>query len=82
MKAETAAAYLDMGQSTFLVRVKDGTLPQPTINGGLGRCVRWSKIRIDEWIEEREDTSPNNTGWHKYLNDEDGLTLSMASKRP
>ena len=44
MKAERAAAYLDMSRSKFLELVERGIMPKPKIIDGM---VMWDRVSLD-----------------------------------
>jgi predicted DNA-binding transcriptional regulator AlpA len=49
MKAERAAAYLDMSRSKFLELVEQGRLPQPKFIGGI---VVWDRLALEAAFNE------------------------------
>jgi predicted DNA-binding transcriptional regulator AlpA len=58
MRAYRAAAYLDMGERTFLRLVELGKLPKPTRLGGL---VAWDRYRLDAYIDDADAGEADNT---------------------
>lgn len=52
MKAERAAAYLDMSRSKFLELVDDGRLPKPKIIDGMRV---WDRLALDAAVDEFPD---------------------------
>jgi predicted DNA-binding transcriptional regulator AlpA len=58
MKAERAAAYLDMSRSKFLELVEQGRLPQPKVIDGIRV---WDRLALDvafvEFPERNDDGS-------------------------
>jgi hypothetical protein len=58
MKAERAAAYLDMSRSKFLELVESGRLPQPKVIDGIRI---WDRLALDtafsEFPERNDDGS-------------------------
>jgi predicted DNA-binding transcriptional regulator AlpA len=53
MRAERAAAYLDMSVSKFKQLVEDGRMPRPVrIDGG----VTWDRLELDAAYDEFKDT--------------------------
>ncbi|KWV59649.1 hypothetical protein AS156_30865 [Bradyrhizobium macuxiense] len=65
MRAERAAAYLDLSKSTFLRLVEDGVMPQPIRIKGV---VCWDRLDLDAAFEGFKgiDQSSENT-MHKLL---------------
>jgi hypothetical protein len=58
MKAERAAAYLDMSRSKFLELVEQGRLPKPKIIDG----VRvWDRLAIEAAFNDFSDRSDGDT---------------------
>ena len=57
LRADRAAAYLDMGTSTFLELVAQGRLPKPKKLRGL---TFWDRLALDQFVDhyegEPEDT--------------------------
>jgi predicted DNA-binding transcriptional regulator AlpA len=56
MRAERAAAYLDIGVSHFLKLVDDGVLPSPVRLRG---SVAWDRHDLDNAVEGLKDESGN-----------------------
>ncbi|TGD95856.1 XRE family transcriptional regulator [Methylobacterium nonmethylotrophicum] len=55
MRAERAAAYFDVSESTFLSWVKQGIMPEPTrINGCVLWCIRQLDAAFDRLCSNRE----------------------------
>jgi predicted DNA-binding transcriptional regulator AlpA len=53
MRAYRAAAYLDIGERTFLRLVERGKLPKPT---RFGSVVAWDRYRLDAYIDDADET--------------------------
>jgi predicted DNA-binding transcriptional regulator AlpA len=51
MRADRAAAYLDMSRSAFLRLVAQKVLPPPVKHEGL---VRWDRLKLDAAVEDLE----------------------------
>jgi predicted DNA-binding transcriptional regulator AlpA len=49
MKAERAAAYLDMSRSKFLELVEDGRLPKPKCIDGMRV---WDRLALDAAVDD------------------------------
>ena len=58
MKAERAAAYLDMSQSKFLELVEEGRLPKPKIIDGLRV---WDRLAIDAAFNDFPDRNDGDS---------------------
>lgn len=58
LRAERAAAYLDMGTRTFLRLVQAGKLPKPKRIDGV---VAWDRYRLDAAIDDRDEDVAANT---------------------
>ena len=58
LRAERAAAYLAMGERTFLRLVAEGKLPKPKRLGGV---VAWDRYRLDACIDDGDDDVADNT---------------------
>src|SRR5215470_5916153 len=52
MRADTAAAYLDMSRASFLRLVDDGAMPPPTKVRGM---ALWDRIELDRAFEDLKD---------------------------
>jgi predicted DNA-binding transcriptional regulator AlpA len=66
MRADRAAAYLSMSQSTFLRLVEEKLLPEPVKIKGM---VSWDRLELDaayEDFKKRGDDDGENT-MHKIL---------------
>lgn len=48
MGEDMAALYLGVSASTFRVRVKEGTYPQPVHEGGR---IYWSRRQLDRYVD-------------------------------
>jgi predicted DNA-binding transcriptional regulator AlpA len=59
LRADRAAAYLDMGERTFLRLVSEGKLPKP--KRGFGGVVAWDRYRLDACIDDADDDVADNT---------------------
>jgi excisionase family DNA binding protein len=49
MRADRAAAYLDLPKSTFLKLVEQGTMPKPKRKGGM---IRWDRLELDAAFDD------------------------------
>ena len=58
LRAARAAAYLGMGERTFLRLVAEGKLPKPKRLGGV---VAWDRYRLDACIDDADDDVADNT---------------------
>ena len=58
LRADRAAAYLGMGERTFLRLVELGKLPKPK---RFGRVVAWDRYRLDAYIDDTDDDVADNT---------------------
>ena len=58
LRADRAAAYLGMGERTFLRLVAEGKLPKPKRLGGV---VAWDRYRLDASIDDANDDVADNT---------------------
>jgi predicted DNA-binding transcriptional regulator AlpA len=58
LRAERAAAYLAMGERTFLRLVDEGKLPKPKRLGGV---VAWDRYRRDACIDDGDDDVADNS---------------------
>jgi predicted DNA-binding transcriptional regulator AlpA len=58
MRAPRAAAYLDMGERTFLRLVAEGKLPKPKRFDGV---VAWDRYHLDASIEDADNDVGENT---------------------
>jgi excisionase family DNA binding protein len=58
MKAERAAAYLDVSRSKVLELVEDGRLPPPKIIDGIRV---WDRLALDAAFNEFPDRSDNDS---------------------
>lgn len=54
MTIKEVSAYLRLGRSTVYKLVNEGKVPGRKVGG----TWRFSKRRLDEWLQERSDTSP------------------------
>jgi predicted DNA-binding transcriptional regulator AlpA len=52
MRSERAAAYLAMGERTFLEKVKQGKLPKPKRMDGI---VAWDRYQLDAAVDDLDD---------------------------
>jgi predicted DNA-binding transcriptional regulator AlpA len=52
MRADRAAAYLDMSKTTFLDLVKEGVMPKPVRRG---RIVRWDRLDLDAAFDDMKE---------------------------
>jgi predicted DNA-binding transcriptional regulator AlpA len=65
MRAERAAAYLDMSTSTFFRLVDEGALPAPTKKKGI---VSWDRLDLDAAYENwKDENGPHENTMHKLL---------------
>lgn len=62
MRAERAAAYLDMSKRAFLRLVDDGTLPKPIRMNGV---VAWDRLELDAAFDDCKGEQENTV--HKLL---------------
>jgi predicted DNA-binding transcriptional regulator AlpA len=58
MRAERAAAYLDISPDSFYRLVEAGDLPQPTRKNGI---VSWDRLELDAAYENWKDGARHNT---------------------
>lgn len=58
MKAERAAAYLDMSRSKFLELVEQGRLPKPKVIDGIRV---WDRLAIDAAFNDFPDRNDNDS---------------------
>ena len=56
MRAERAAAYLDMSPATFHRLVGEGVLPEPVRHGGM---VFWDRLDLDAAFENWKSPAVN-----------------------
>lgn len=56
MRAERAAAYLDISTSHFLKLVEDQALPTPCKLGGV---VAWDRLDLDAVVSDLKDQNTN-----------------------
>jgi predicted DNA-binding transcriptional regulator AlpA len=56
LRADRAAAYLGMGQSTFLRMVSEGVLPKPKRIRGV---VAWDRFTLDTYVDGIGDDEAN-----------------------
>ena len=56
MRAERAAAYLDISKSQFLKLVFDEHMPRPVRLGG---AVAWDRLDLDAAVESLKDQETN-----------------------
>jgi predicted DNA-binding transcriptional regulator AlpA len=63
MRAERAAAYLDISPTSFLQLVADGVLPKPVRIRGM---VTWDRLDLDSAYDDLKDGKSENT-LHKLL---------------
>ena len=68
MRAPRAAAYLDIGERTFLRLVDEGKLPKPKRFRGV---VAWDRYGLDAAIDDVDDDVADNTV-DRLLKDSDG----------
>lgn len=66
MRAERAAAYLDISPASFLRLVDDGVLPKPTKIRGM---VTWDRLDLDAAYEDLKSGGAENT-MHKLLSEQ------------
>ena len=57
MRADRAAAYLGMSQSSFLQLVKQGVLPKPIKLKGM---TAWDRYKLDAAVDELELERPSS----------------------
>jgi predicted DNA-binding transcriptional regulator AlpA len=69
MRAERAAAYLDISTATFLRWVQEGLLPKPTRVHGV---VSWDRLDLDAAYEDWKaaQTAPAENTVHKLLRED------------
>jgi excisionase family DNA binding protein len=58
LRADRAAAYLGIGERTFLRLVAEGKLPKPNRLGGV---VAWDRYRLDACIDATGEDVADNT---------------------
>ncbi|HZN29085.1 MAG TPA: hypothetical protein VFB88_06955, partial [Xanthobacteraceae bacterium] len=58
MRAQRAAAYLDMSMSKFLKLVDEGRMPQPV---RIDAIVTWDRFELDEAFECFKGAAPGDT---------------------
>jgi predicted DNA-binding transcriptional regulator AlpA len=63
MRADRAAAYLDMSESAFLRLVDEGLMPEPVRIKG---AVTWDRLQLDAAYENFKTDQQANT-MHKLL---------------
>jgi predicted DNA-binding transcriptional regulator AlpA len=68
LRAERAAAYLAMGERTFLRLVAEGKLPKPKRLNGI---VAWDRYRLDAYVDDADDDVADNSV-DRLLRDQDG----------
>ena len=72
LRADRAAAYLSMAQSTFLKLVKDGDLPPGMHVGGM---VLWDRLEldaaVDDWKARGEGGERPGNSWAAILEREE-----------
>lgn len=64
MSIETAAAYADISQATFLKLVEEGKFPKPF---NVYSLVRWSKYALDAAMSEFERGADERNTMHDAL---------------
>jgi predicted DNA-binding transcriptional regulator AlpA len=65
MRAERAAAYLDISTATFFRLVEDGALPKPTKKNGV---VSWDRLDLDAAYENwKDENGSHENTMHKLL---------------
>jgi len=58
MRAERAAAYLDISPTSFFRLVEDGVLPKPTKIRGM---ATWDRLDLDAAYDDLKDGGTDNT---------------------
>jgi len=58
LRADRAAAYLSMGERTFLRLVAEGKLPKPKRLNGV---VAWDRYRLDAYVDDADDDIADNS---------------------
>ena len=58
LRADRAAAYLAMSQSTFLDLVKRGVLPKPVKLRGI---IAWDRLKLDGAVDAFADERPSSS---------------------
>jgi predicted DNA-binding transcriptional regulator AlpA len=58
MKAERAAAYLDMSRSKFLELVERGIMPKPKVIDGM---VMWDRLSLDAVFSDLPERGETDT---------------------
>jgi predicted DNA-binding transcriptional regulator AlpA len=69
MRADRAAAYLDISPSSFLQLVADGVLPKPVRIRGM---VTWDRCDLDSAYEDLKNGHAENSV-HKLLREREKL---------
>ena len=64
MRADRAAAYLDISPASFFRLVEDGVLPKPTKIRGI---VTWDRYDLDAAYEDLKDGNRAGNMVHKLL---------------
>jgi predicted DNA-binding transcriptional regulator AlpA len=64
MRADRAAAYLDISPTSFFRLVEDGVLPKPTKIRGI---VTWDRHDLDAAYEDLKDGNRAGNTVHKLL---------------
>jgi predicted DNA-binding transcriptional regulator AlpA len=68
MRADRAAAYLDIATSTFLKLVEEGRLPPgKKLTAGI---TFWDRVTLDNFIERYEGEQNRINPWDKFLESE------------
>lgn len=58
LRADRAAAYLDMSERAFLRLVREGKLPKPKRFNGI---VAWDRYRLDACVDDADDDVADNS---------------------
>ena len=67
LRADRAAAYLDIATPTFLRLVKDGRLPPGKKLAGI---VFWDRVTLDDFVERFEGDRDKVNPWDTFLESE------------
>jgi hypothetical protein len=66
LRADRAAAYLDVSTGEFLKLVKQGLLPRGKKLAGI---TFWDRVALDDFVERYEAQDQSNP-WNQYLESE------------
>jgi excisionase family DNA binding protein len=67
LRADRAAAYLDISTPTFLRLVEQGRLPAGRKLAGI---TFWDRVALDDFVERYEGEQDTVNPWDKYLESE------------